>query len=493
MTQRRIVSAITTPTRVTRRRRILGFAAGGLLLAFGAFALVASYLHWQEQRAWEAACAEADRLDPGWRWEDLAAAGPAVPEERDSARHVLRAVQLLPPKWSGWKVSAAKGNDLKHEFDRLAPNQRLSPQLAAGIRSQLDSVAPALAEANRLADCPEGRLAVPPSPTLRAQTPDYFAFQKVGSDLLYDQLLLQTEAGDFDAALTTARAIVHASRPVADYPSLLTILIAHAIRHIAVKGLERILAQGEPPPAALAALQHVLTVETGRPMMLTALRGERAGWADTKFAFADGRISARDVDDIFLTLPTAQRTGWPAIDRWRQRLFGGGFFFDHLTAEVHYLNWMIERLKESPDSLQEHADEWATVRAALPGVVRTTANMLVRYLEDERREYALLRSAVAALAAERFRQSHGRWPATLDELVPDYLSAVPRDPFDLRPLRLARRPDGIVIYAVGADRQDDGGAVSRVGQTSSRDVGIRLWDPGQRRQPPPPPKTTPPR
>ena len=47
-------------------------------------AVLIAYDHWQQQRAWREACAEADRLDPGWRWPDLAAAWPALPDERNS-------------------------------------------------------------------------------------------------------------------------------------------------------------------------------------------------------------------------------------------------------------------------------------------------------------------------------------------------------------------------------------------------------------------------
>src|SRR5439155_22126196 len=111
--------------------------------------------------------------------------------------------------------------------------------------------------------------------------------------------------------------------------------------------------------------------------------------------------------------------------------------------------WLIECLKESPDGLQARAAEWATLRAQLPRAFQF--DLMVRYDADLRKDEAKFRAAVVALAAERFRQAEGRWPTSLDELVPQYLAAVPRDPFDLRPLKLARRPDGLVIYSVGPD------------------------------------------
>jgi hypothetical protein len=96
---------------------------------------------------------------------------------------------------------------------------------------------------------------------------------------------------------------------------------------------------------------------------------------------------------------------------------------------------------------------------------------------------ACFRCAVVAVAVERFRRANGRWPATLGEVVPRHLAALPRDPFDSQPLKLASRPDGVVIYSVGPDGADDGGDLSD-SLRSRKDVGVRLWNVAERRQPP---------
>jgi hypothetical protein len=68
------------------------------------------------------------------------------------------------------------------------------------------------------------------------------------------------------------------------------------------------------------------------------------------------------------------------------------------------------------------------------------------------------------------------------------LRVVPTDPYDGRPLRLKRLPDGLVIYSVGADRTDNGGNLSLNPFSPDVDLGFRLWDVPARRQPPLPPK-----
>ena len=42
--------------------------------------------------------------------------------------------------------------------------------------------------------------------------------------------------------------------------------------------------------------------------------------------------------------------------------------------------------------------------------------------------------------------------------MPDYLPAVPRDPFADRPLQLIQRAGVVTLYSVGKDAVDDGGS-----------------------------------
>lgn len=62
-----------------------------------------------------------------------------------------------------------------------------------------------------------------------------------------------------------------------------------------------------------------------------------------------------------------------------------------------------------------------------------------------------------AIAAERFRRANGAWPEDVEQLVPRYLPTAPRDPFADGPLRIRTTDDGLMVYSIGADRDDDGG------------------------------------
>jgi hypothetical protein len=75
----------------------------------------------------------------------------------------------------------------------------------------------------------------------------------------------------------------------------------------------------------------------------------------------------------------------------------------------------------------------------------------------EAKGLAQIYTAQTALAVERFRLAHGKLPEKLDELVPQFLPAVPQDPFDGQPLRYRRLEKGYVIYSVDRDGMDNGG------------------------------------
>ena len=79
------------------------------------------------------------------------------------------------------------------------------------------------------------------------------------------------------------------------------------------------------------------------------------------------------------------------------------------------------------------------------------------YLLKELRCSVQRRLATTALALERFRITTGRLPEGLDELVPDYLEAIPVDPFDGTLIRFFHLARGYMIYSVGEDGYDDGG------------------------------------
>ncbi|MCK4999361.1 MAG: hypothetical protein KAS23_07495 [Anaerohalosphaera sp.] len=68
-----------------------------------------------------------------------------------------------------------------------------------------------------------------------------------------------------------------------------------------------------------------------------------------------------------------------------------------------------------------------------------------------------LKCAKTALAIERYRRKHQTIPNSLEALVPHFITEVPRDPFDNKPLRYIKLDNGFTIYSIGDDGIDNGG------------------------------------
>jgi len=75
-------------------------------------------------------------------------------------------------------------------------------------------------------------------------------------------------------------------------------------------------------------------------------------------------------------------------------------------------------------------------------------------------------ASVIMLALEEHRLDHGAHPEALDDLVPQYLDAVPIDPLTGESFRYVREVEGeaapttgYTLYSIGSDMHDDGGAI----------------------------------
>jgi hypothetical protein len=68
---------------------------------------------------------------------------------------------------------------------------------------------------------------------------------------------------------------------------------------------------------------------------------------------------------------------------------------------------------------------------------------------------------LSAIALKRYSLHHGKLPTSLETLVPEFLSAVPVDYMDGKPIKYRLNDDGsFTLYSVGEDGQDDGGELS---------------------------------
>ncbi len=71
------------------------------------------------------------------------------------------------------------------------------------------------------------------------------------------------------------------------------------------------------------------------------------------------------------------------------------------------------------------------------------------------------------LALRAFHGKVGRWPEHLDELAPEILTSIPKDPFGGEPFVYRPQGDGYLLYSVGVDGKDDGGRQTNSSNSSA--------------------------
>ena len=99
-------------------------------------------------------------------------------------------------------------------------------------------------------------------------------------------------------------------------------------------------------------------------------------------------------------------------------------------------------LKRRPDDIQQiRARSYGPYFAYIPRYSRwfDVGNDLAPWFDRSYRIIAERRLTAVALACQLYRADHGQFPQSLDQLVPTYLPAIPRDPFfsDGRPIGYA--------------------------------------------------------
>jgi hypothetical protein len=161
--------------------------------------------------------------------------------------------------------------------------------------------------------------------------------------------------------------------------------------------------------------------------------------------------------------------GTPADFAQYRRSAGGQS--DFALALNFFSNWLSIVSMPLPAGL-DTADQWSSEARSLVAEAKTkgyrVSALMLPALNTtmERAVDGMAQSRVAqvALAVERFRVAGSSLPDSLAQLVPKYLPAVPEDPYDGKPVRYNKlSPKGYVVYSVGRNRRDDGGATRPMG------------------------------
>lgn len=231
-------------------------------------------------------------------------------------------------------------------------------------------------------------------------------------------------------------------------PTLVSQLTRLAILGVAAKETEEVLRHTSPTDEALLRLQMAVRQIDFRRGLVIALEGERAmGYTVTicrPSAIKDGVFTAEQIEEFAQSMPSRPADAALLLSWFRRYLEACEVSTAEAMREANLIETERKQLMQTPLKIM-YVQTFLLV-PAMQEVIAAFARMEAQY-----------NSMDAGLAAHRFRRAMGRWPATLDELVPDYLPAAPLDPFNGQPLLISRTDSEYKVYSVGEDLIDDGG------------------------------------
>jgi hypothetical protein len=482
--------------------RILLLFAFILAAPFGWFLIGRVRVEWRLRSAW----AEAERLDPGWRYDELEAKRGPLPDAENGAAPIFEAIAHFPkrgyePQWTqipfapdiskdereswGWKF--------EHALFDLPGNVALNVQQEKALVGEVKDWSAALEAARRLKNYRAARFhyTIKNGHRLWEQA----SATRGIAELLHWDLLVHCHRQDWRAAVDSIQAACALGHMHAEEAVIVNQLLRHALYWTALTSSQRLVGQGEPPATLLSEIRQKLRLEVEHPHLIWIVRAARD---DVEVMFQQLQ-SASLTDEEFAEIMWASgqdqkqandgAAGGPAtnglFNQWRERA-SRDWKARHAELVESLNQWTF--LAKLP--IQEQFEAFKRRKAVGPAELDRTVQNVV---ESSFRLHAQLRATDAGLAVECYRQKHGRWPERLDDLTPECCDAVPIDMYTGKPLQYRRHKDGVVVYSVGPDEKDNGGKLRReadepyVPFPEGLDFGIMLWDVAKRRAPPRPP------
>src|SRR5262245_32754199 len=241
-------------------KRLMWAVSGSLLALLALISVPWAYRHINDARELRQYLAELDRSDPGWRLDDVLDARREVPDEENSALAIADAFGRLPED---------RAPNLDGLLDPpLPPQMQLDEGRMAALDEELAGLDPVIEAARRMRTMKHGRH--PLSLTADPDEMDLRSRRAAGRLAELTCLLAARAAqrGDMRSAVLECEIALRAQRSIGDDPLHRTQWWRMMWIGRALFMLERVLAQGEPPPDGLVSLQDLLREEEKEPLAM---------------------------------------------------------------------------------------------------------------------------------------------------------------------------------------------------------------------------------
>lgn len=440
----------------------------GSFIVFWGLVLLFLGLHgvenWRGERAWKAWKQAREAAGDRYGWPDPP---PPVPDAENFAAvpEVARACRpggqpfipspALPDR-------AGEGRGWRHgEREDLAAWTRHAK--AANLAEVMAPAAPALEALAVAARRPHCRL---PHDPRKGELPALLGFRAAGRVLRLRALdhLAQGRPAEAREDLLT---VLRTARHLQSDPALISAILSSTLPELALQPLWEGLAEGRWREEDLKALEAALADLDHLQAFSRAWRTERMGlfrmpnFDPEQMAELPFWKRGKALGQVFMLEDPPLGSASLAFLAPRGWIHQNLLTWDRLWVE--HLEPCLD-----PGTHRFHPERAAKAQDAVAAVVakgrhpyNLVAAIAIPALIGQNEKAALRQTAVdqarVACALERFRMARKDFPQALEELVPDFLPALPVDVAAGGPLRYRREGSGYVLYALGSDGRDEGG------------------------------------
>jgi hypothetical protein len=340
-------------------------------------------------------------------------------------------------KWAAWQDSEKIG------FDLHDPELRRFLKRQGGTLSLLRQAA---AKPGCSFERDYGR------PTIAMLLPELGPL-RTAAHLLALDALSRASGRDYRGAVDDINAMMLMAEHVGVDALLVSELVALSIEGLAIDTLERVLASGRLTPEDLAAIR--ISNVSYRAMLKRSFRMEEAFRLATFDQVGRGEYGVGN-----FVAPTEYSTKAFCNSPWFASVYRVFQLADDLAAQARFADILGRAAGLPYRQAKELEDQFDRELQAHPGGILTAVLMpaLGCTIESAARAEARRGTAGVGLALYAYRARNGRFPDKLDDLAPDFIPAVPRDPFDGQAMKFKRTEQGAVVYSVGPDMTDNSGA-----------------------------------
>jgi hypothetical protein len=269
------------------------------------------------------------------------------------------------------------------------------------------------------------------------------------SRVLSAEAVMRAKAGDAKGALDDARLMLRLRRLVDREPILISQLVAYSMDAMAASTLHGVL---DACPADVTAARAIVAELEGREERNSPVRAMLGETATGIYVFDHGGPE-------MLAQPARGAQRGPGGWVWKAV---GTLLWNMPADKYQYLSTMREMRRLARMPVPERMRKPPAPPSTRGGRPRATLTQmlvppLLRSLTQQASADCKVALVRAALGVEMYRAEKGEFPETLSAVVPQYLEAVPADPYDGKAIRYSAADGGFVVYSIGEDGSDDGG------------------------------------